>query len=192
MPGFTAADPTAPSAVLYRGLRVMRPLHPRVVLDIGCGAGRESVALARETGARVLAIDLDAEALRAAPRSQAVLYLRADACRLPLASGIADVVYSFGLLPSLAGDGYDKIRTALAEMRRAISAHGASILSTLADFRDDGPLRSLTGAEVSQVMRGAFIIHELIGLRDTDAVGRRSRYWYIHALPDPQPTPPPL
>ncbi len=191
MPGFTAADPTAPSAVLYRGLRVMRPRHPRVILDIGCGAGRESVALARETGAPVLAIDLDAEALRAAPRSPGVRYLRADACRLPLASGMADVVYSFGLLSSLAGEGYDEMRTALSEMRRAISARGVSVLSTLADFRNDGPLRSLTGAEVSQVMRGAFIIHELIGLRDTNAAGRQSRYWYIHALPDPRPAPTP-
>ena len=62
-------------------------------------------------------------------------------------------------------------------------------MGTLADFRTHDSLRSLTGAEVSQVMRNTFNLRELIGLMDSDGVGIRSRYWYIHAIPISDPAP---
>ena len=186
MPGSSAASFHNSSVVLQRALEVLRLVSPSLIIDAGCGAGRESVQLARETGALVIALDNDPVALRAADAAPGVLYVRADAARLPLVSSAADAVYSFGLLQVLTGHGRENIRSVLRDLRRALHPNGVAILSSSANFRtSDDTIRSLTGAEVSQVMRGTFRLHELIGLGDTDARGTRSRYWYIHAMPVP-------
>ena len=186
MRGSSATSPGEPTAVLRRGLHVLRPVTRSLVIDAGCGAGRESARLALETGARVLALDRDPAALRAAPPTPGVQYVRADVTRLPLAADVAEAVYSFGLLQVLGNHGNEPIRAALREFRRALRPDGVAILSSIADFRaTGGEFRSLTGAEVSQVMRGSFTLRELIGLMDVDARGHQSRYWYIHALPVP-------
>jgi len=79
----------------------------------------------------------------------------------------------------------------LREFQRMLPSTGVAVMGTLADFRThDCPFRSLTGAEVSQCMRNTFSIRELIGLMDSDGAGNRSRYWYIHAVPVTDPTPP--
>ncbi len=187
MVGLHATRPEGRTVVFERGTGVVARRRPTLMLDIGCGEGRESGALARATGARVVAIDTDAAALGRAERAPRVLYVRADATRLPIASAAADAVYSYALLQVLRNGGNEMIRAAVREMRRALSGGGTAILSTLADFRSQNPGdRSLTGAEVSQVMRGSFTLGELIGLMDSDADGRVSRYWYIHALPVPE------
>lgn len=49
-------------------LRLLGDLSGKRVLDLGCGAGRNAVALAR-TGARVIAVDADAEQVAAARRN---------------------------------------------------------------------------------------------------------------------------
>ncbi len=161
-------------------MAVLRPA--RVILDAGCGTGRSVAALA--AGARVIAMDIDAEALARAPRHPRVWYVRGDATRSPIATGALGAVYSFGLLHVLGVDGNQPIRRALREFRRMLRPAGVAVMGTLADFRtQDLPFRSLTGAEVSQCMRGTFSLRELIGLIDSDDAGARARYWYIHAVP---------
>ncbi len=180
MTGSNDRDIQPSTSVLTRGLRVLG--EAKVVLDVGCGAGRSSGALA--AGARVIAMDINGDKLARAPRDPNVLYVRGDATRVPIASGTTDGVYSFGLLQVLGDDGNERIRQALRELRRALKASGVAIMGTLADFRSQGtPYRSLTGAEVSQCMRGTFALFELIGLMDGNPEGERARYWYIHALP---------
>ena len=160
----------------------------RLILDAGCGGGRAAAELAAD--AQVIAMDRDAEALASAPRHPNVWYVRADAERAPIATAALDAVYSFGLLQVLGVDGNERIRRALREFRRMLRTSGVVAMGTLADFRaHDSPFRSLTGAEVSQCMRGTFSLRELIGLMDSDAAGNRSRYWYIHAVPVTDPAP---
>lgn len=173
-------------SVLARGMAVLR--SAQLILDAGCGAGRAAVELA--AGAQVIAMDRDAEALAQAPRHPNIWYLRADADRAPIATDALDAVFSFGLLQMLGVDGNEDIRRALREFQRTLRPTGVAVMGTLADFRThDSPFRSLTGAEVSQVMRNTFNLRELIGLMDSDAAGIRSRYWYIHAVPITGPTP---
>ena len=161
-------------------MAVLRPA--RVILDAGCGTGRSVAALA--AGARVIAMDIDAEALARAPRHPRVWYVRGDATRSPIATGALGAVYSFGLLHVLGVDGNQPIRRTLREFRRMLRPAGVAVMGTLADFRtQDLPFRSLTGAEVSQCMRGTFSLRELIGLIDSDDAGARARYWYSHAVP---------
>ena len=180
MTGLNERNAALAESVLQRGAPLLR--GAKVVLDVGCGIGRSSVALG--TNARVIAMDIDGDKLARAPRHPDILYVRGDATRVPLASSTTHGIYSFGLLQVLGGDGNERIRQAFRELRRVLTTSGVAIMGTLADFRTrDGPYRSLTGAEVSQCMRGTFTLQELIGLIDSNADGSRARYWYIHARP---------
>ena len=180
MSGSNEHNAVLEESVLQRGAPLLR--GAKVVLDVGCGMGRSSVALG--ASARVIALDIDGDKLARAPRHPCVLYVRGDATRIPLTSSATHGIYSFGLLQVLGGEGNERIRQAFRELRRVLTTSGNAIMGTLADFRSlDGPHRSLTGAEVSQCMRGIFTLQELIGIIDSNADGSRSRYWYIHARP---------
>ncbi len=173
-------------SVFSRGLMVIRTLEPRVVLDLGCGTGPETGALADLPGVRVVAIDVDADALSKVPRRANVLRVRADATRLPLAQGAADAAYSFGLVQVLGIGSDARVHHLMEELRRVVRPGGAAVMGTLADFgRTDGPDRSLTGADISKAMRGELVLQELIGVMDTDRDGRPARHWYISATPQP-------
>lgn len=175
-------------SVFSRGLTVIRDLEPEVILDLGCGTGRETGALADLPGARVLAVDVDADALAKAPQRDNVLRVRADATRLPLAQGAADAAYSFGLVQVLGVGSDARVHHLMEELRRVLRPGGAAIMGTLADFgHTDGPDRSLTGADISKAMRGELILRELIGLMDLDRTGRLARHWYISATPATNP-----
>lgn len=169
---------------MQRALTVLWALGPRVALDLGCGTGRETLALAALPDVRVVAIDTDREALAAGPTQANVLYVQADATRLPFADSAAQAAYSFGLLQALGGNSDAPIRNLMQELQRVIDSSGVAIMGTLADFRGiERPDRSLTGAEVSKALRGCFVLQELIGLIDREYDGQRCRYWYIAATP---------
>ncbi|WAZ26267.1 methyltransferase domain-containing protein [Streptomyces cinnabarinus] len=72
-------------------------------LDVGCGSGRALPALRTEVGAEglVLGVELTPAMLTATAkegRSGLARLLMADACRLPLAAGAVDGVFSAGLI----------------------------------------------------------------------------------------------
>ena len=171
-------------SVFNRGLAVIRALKPRVVLDLGCGTGPDTGALADLPGVRVVAIDTDGDALSAVPQRANVWRVRADATRLPLAQGAADAAYSFGLVQVLGVGSDARVHHLMEELRRVVRMGGAAIMGTLADFgHTDGPDRSLTGADISKAMRGELVLRELIGLMDLHRDGRPARHWYISATP---------
>ncbi|GAA1580244.1 class I SAM-dependent methyltransferase [Actinoplanes couchii] len=77
-----------------------------VVLDVGCGTGRALPALSAAVGpgGRVLGLDLTPDMLaaaRAAGRGDCADLVLADARRLPIADGAADVVFAAGLVHHL-------------------------------------------------------------------------------------------
>jgi len=91
---------------LLRGL----PLEP-LVLDLGCGPGAATALLARETGGRVLGLDLHAPFLRALQRradragvGPQVHAVRADMGRPPFAPATFDLVWSEGALYNVGFD----------------------------------------------------------------------------------------
>ena len=171
-------------SMLTRGLAVIRALEPKVILDLGCGSGRETGALADLPGVRVVAIDIDANALATVPARANVLRVRADATRLPLARAAADAAYTFGLVQVLGVGSDARVHDLMRELGHVVRPGGVAIMGTLADFgRTDGPDRSLTGADISKSMRGELVLRELIGLMDRDRDGQLARHWYISATP---------
>ncbi len=78
----------------------LESLRGRLVLDVGCGAGRYA-EVASDYGAEVVAVDLSyavdsaRENLRGRP---GVHVIQADVFALPLKPGTFDVIYSFGVL----------------------------------------------------------------------------------------------
>jgi SAM-dependent methyltransferase len=99
-----------------------------VALDVGCGTGRALPALAAAAGpaGRVLGLDLTPDmmaAARAAGRDRCATLVIADARRLPLAAGCADVVFTAGLVQHLPDPG-----AGLAELARVARAGGRLVI----------------------------------------------------------------
>jgi ubiquinone/menaquinone biosynthesis C-methylase UbiE len=83
-------------AMWIERLRARLPAQPRDVIDLGCGTGRFSAALARGFGARVLGVDPSEKMLaRAAAKAIPGVTFRAGAAEaIPAAAASADLVFA--------------------------------------------------------------------------------------------------
>lgn len=100
------------------------------VLDVGCGAGQLSLALAQRR-LRVVAVDHQREMLERARRrlvefgfSDEVTLAQADAARLPMADDHFDLVVALGVLPWVIDPS-----ACLAEMVRVLRPGGALLVT---------------------------------------------------------------
>lgn len=99
-------------------------LKPKVILDVGCGLGEMSVALATlYPEAQVLSLDLEHALLQA---SHAALPVQADAAALPFKTGSVDLVVAHGLLPWVS-----TWTPVIEEWRRVLVPEGVLMLSAL-------------------------------------------------------------
>ena len=119
-------------------LEPLRPLLPdpiRLVVDLGCGTGRFSAALAEEFAAPVCGIDPAGTMLskaRANVTHPRVTFMQAEAAALPVRAGAADLVFV-----SMAYHHFDDKPAAAAEMRRVLSSQGlVAIRNTTVDALD--------------------------------------------------------
>jgi 2-polyprenyl-3-methyl-5-hydroxy-6-metoxy-1,4-benzoquinol methylase len=131
------ADATLREAFLLDRLAVvrMRVEHPLRVLDLGCGEGYFSAALAR-AGAEVVAIDVAEEPLRRLRAAHPDLDARLaePEVLLPLEDAYFDVVWAGETIEHVADtSGW------FSEVRRVLGSGGLVLLST----PDNGPLSRL-------------------------------------------------
>ncbi|MFC7280188.1 class I SAM-dependent methyltransferase [Paractinoplanes rhizophilus] len=163
-------------------LRLAGPLpgRPRIV-DVGCGTGPATVALARLTGGHVTAVDLhppflDAVTARAAAAGvgDRVTALRASMDSLPLAPGSVDLLWAEGSAYLM---GFD---AALAAWRPLLAAGGVLVLTEAEwltptpsagarAFWDPGyPAMRTTAANVRAAERAGWIVRAVYVLPDSD------------------------
>jgi malonyl-CoA O-methyltransferase len=103
--------------------------HPQVILDLGAGTGRAAAALKRRyRRARVIALDLAPRMLAQAAHHQHLFRrferICADACRLPLQSASADIIFS-----NLMLQWCDPLEV-FAEVRRVLKPQGFFAFTT--------------------------------------------------------------
>ncbi|MDQ3879444.1 MAG: class I SAM-dependent methyltransferase, partial [Actinomycetota bacterium] len=120
--------------LLERRIREPRPRRTDLpsgarVLEIGCGAGMLSVALAHR-GFDVTATDSSAEMLQAAAEAAArdrvhIGLVRADALVLPVPAQTFDLVAAVGVLPWVSSP-----QRALAEIARVLKPGGAAVVTS--------------------------------------------------------------
>ena len=107
------------------------------VLDLGCGAGRHSVLLAK-SGFEVIGIDISKSALKIATRwtkrerLKNVAFVRATMTNIPLRDSCLDAVISI----SVMHHGFKKdVETTVKEIHRILGENG-KLLANLASVRD--------------------------------------------------------
>jgi malonyl-CoA O-methyltransferase len=118
------------TAELLERLQYFR-LEPRVIVDLGCGAGAGAAELHRRySRAQVIGVDLSYAMTRRARRAQRFWRryecLCADACALPLATQSVDLVFS-----SLMLQHYDDPAYPFAEVQRVLRPGGLLLFCTL-------------------------------------------------------------
>jgi len=121
------------------------------VLDIGCGTGGHSIAIAAATGAAVIGID-ESERFVARARQQAgtVEFVVGDAERLPFAEASFDAV-----LLSLVLHQLERPQAAVDEAHRVLADRGRAVVRTIdpQDARDRIPERFLPGMAAADAAR---------------------------------------
>ncbi len=106
-------------------IRLPPARNNEVMVDVGCGWGRWSIAAARK-GYRVISVDPSMGALMAARRiarelGQTIHGIVGDGRYLPLRDRSVDVAYSFGVLQHLAKE---DVRATLDSMARVVKPRG--------------------------------------------------------------------
>lgn len=99
--------------------------NEKLILDVGCGSGIDSLEFAR-FGAQTVSVDFSDSAVLAtwslykeAKLDYIGSVVQADACFLPFRDAVFDVVYSFGVLHYIPN-----VRNALEEIRRILKGSG--------------------------------------------------------------------
>ena len=147
-------------------LRLAGDLRDRAVLDVGCGDGTLTLALARAGAASVIGCDIDPRMIshavaRGARQQDAVHYTVADAARLPFADRsfeLVTVVTVLAFIPDAEG--------AVREMARVLKPGGSLIVGELGKWSLWAALRWMRGWLGAKTWRAATFrtarqLHEL-------------------------------
>jgi SAM-dependent methyltransferase len=140
-----------------------------LLVDVGCGTGRHARAL-DHLGVRVVGVDLSLGLLRAADGHRRGGWVQADARRLPLHDGVADVIWSlcqggFGITPG--GD-----QQVLREMVRVLRPGGRLALTA---FSLPFAVRWLAPGDAFDADRG--LLYSRADVRGADGESRAFDLW---------------
>lgn len=179
----TQYAPPSYSAMLAVDVFAAGGVH--TILDVGCGAGRDTIFLAAH-GFAVTGVDLAHSGLMIARRrgAHAIPLLLADARYVPLQSASFDAIYCFGLLHEFTPpDAGERSAAVISEIRRILRPGGILVLAMLAGDPDAGlpHVRLFTHAMVVETLKG-FTLDECRLLDDVGCTGRANyRVWWARA-----------
>lgn len=151
----------------------------RLAVDAGCGPGRHTLAIAA-VSRKVIALDISRGMLKAARETVSefrprVELVQADVRRMPIRTGLADLVVNFEVLEHLPGRG-EGVAAALGELRRILRPTGALITEapllyhTYMDLVSPPSLKELaTESLKSYYERAPLLIEEFQNERDIES-----------------------
>jgi SAM-dependent methyltransferase len=184
-PGIAAIQP---SRCVQWAVEQFRQRGARRVLDLGCGAGRDTAVLAQYLPA-VIGVDAAEAGLVLASR-QAILQqrrtplLQADARYLPFQPASFDGVYCFGLLHEFVGArAEDDVQHVMNSVHAALKPGGVLILAVLAGEAEQGlpHVRMFTQAMLLAAV-GALSCTELTTLPDVGCTGSTNYTVHVGAF----------
>ncbi|GAA4391922.1 hypothetical protein GCM10023153_10390 [Ornithinibacter aureus] len=111
-----------------QGLRAVRA---QLVLEVGCGAGRDGVIL-RQSGCAYVGVDFSPVAVRTC-RDRKLNAVVASATEVPFADDSFDAAWSMSTLMHLPGDGFSK---AIRELGRVVRCGGVVEIGVWGHFRN--------------------------------------------------------
>jgi len=132
-----------PSTTAKQAARIFADNHSQLILDLGCGTGRDSICLAAG-GAQVIGLDAARSGLTLAQQRKENANLRlswveSDAHSLPCPDGLFDGVYCFGLLHEFVGETSESdVDQTISEIYRVLKIAGMAIIATVAGDPEKG------------------------------------------------------
>jgi ubiquinone/menaquinone biosynthesis C-methylase UbiE len=130
--------PTTHSA--RKAVEVFSQRDKRIILDLGCGTGRDTCYLT-EKGLFVVGVDLAESGLAIAKRSRknTTYWVHADARQLPFSNASFEGIYCFGLLHEFTGETRESdVRVVMNEIRRVLKSSGVLVMAVLAGDPEKG------------------------------------------------------
>jgi len=126
-----------PSACADRAAKIFTKNNCRIILDLGCGTGRDSLDLAKN-GSRVIGLDAARSGLLLARKRTAnsrcrISWCESDSRLLPFSDSAFDGVYCFGLLHEFVGESArGDVNRTLKEVQRVLKPAGVAIIAVSA------------------------------------------------------------
>jgi len=133
-----------PSSCAIQAARIFAENNCQIILDLGCGTGRDSLCLAGG-GAKVIGLDaarsglLLAQKKRTVPSQLRLSWVESDSRLLPFSNALFDGVYCFGLLHEFVGESAEVyVRMTMDEINRVLKPSRVAIVATVAGDPEKG------------------------------------------------------
>ena len=132
-----------PSTCAHQAAEIFTKRNCRIILDLGCGAGRDSLHLA-DAGVQVIGLDAARSGLLLAQKcivdsGTRILLVESDSRVLPFANMFFDGVYCFGLLHEFVGtSARDDVNQTLKEVQRVLKPAGVAVVAVSAGDPEKG------------------------------------------------------
>ncbi len=176
--------PAPPSLCVRRAVELFSQYCKRRVLDLACGAGRETVYLAAHG---LLTIGVDAAqsglalAMRRTTDERRSLYSCADARRLPFPDSSFDGVYCFGLFHEFVNETRQAdTQSIISEIKRVLAPSGLLVLAVLSGDHEKGlpHVYMYSEEEFDELGRGFRVVEkrEYVDAGCTGATNYKVRY----------------
>ncbi len=132
-----------PSSCAVQAAKIFAENNSHVILDLGCGTGRDTLRLA-DSGTRVVGLDAARSGLlmakkRAKSSQSSTDWVESDARSLPFMDTFFNGVYCFGLLHEFVGESASTdVREIMREIFRVLKPSGIAILAVSAGDPEKG------------------------------------------------------